>query len=86
MSTALIMFMLPYLTGLKRLLIPVLSPVGALMGHMGAGWPMYNIINSDAPAWAMQLSGVAAIFLSVLVWWFSALLIMASKKHELVGQ
>jgi len=84
MSTALIMFLLPHLLGSKRLLIPVLGPVGALMGHMGAGWPMYNLTNSDAPGWVMQLSGVAAIALSVLVWWFAALLIMASARKALL--
>jgi hypothetical protein len=80
MSTALIMFLLPHLAGFKRLLIPVLGPVGAFMGHMGAGWPMYNVINSAAPWWAMQLSGVAAILLSVVVWWFAALLIMVAAQ------
>jgi len=80
MSAALIMFLLPLLSGIKRLLIPALGPVGAYMGHMGAGWPMYNVTNSDAPAWAMQLSGVAAIGLSVVLWWFAALLIMASER------
>lgn len=82
MSIGLIVFLLPFLTGIKRLLIPVLGPVGALMGHMGAGWPMYNIINSDASPLVMQLSGVAAIVLSVLVWWTASLLIMTKVNME----
>ncbi len=73
---ALIIFLLPYLTGVKRVLIPVLSPVGAYMGHMGAGWPMYNIMNSGASPLVMQLSGVAAILLAVFIWWLAVLLIM----------
>jgi len=82
MSAALIMFLLPHLSGFRRLLIPVLGPVGAYMGHMGAGWPMYNVINSDAPAWAMQCSGVAAIGLSELVWWVAGLMMMAGAAQK----
>lgn len=82
MAAGLIMFLLPYLSGFRRLLIPVLGPVGAFMGHMGAGWPMYNVMNSDAPAWVMQGSGVAAIGLSVLIWWVAGLLMMAGAERK----
>jgi len=62
MSTALIMFMKLYFVGMKQLLIPVSDPIGALIGHMGARRPMYNVIKSDVAIWAIQLSGALAIY------------------------
>lgn len=75
MGAALIHVTLPYLRGLKQLLVLVLAPVGALMGHMGAGWPMYTVMNlPNAPVWLVEASGVATVALVFLIVWICSLL------------
>lgn len=69
MGAALIHLLLPQLTGIKQLLVLVLAPMGALMGHMGAGWPMYNVMNTHAPGWMIEASGVMVILQVFLIVW-----------------
>lgn len=75
MGAALIHVTLPYLRGWKQSLVLILGAVGAFMGHMGAGWPMYTVMNlPDAPAWLVEASGVATIALALLIVWICTLL------------
>ncbi|MDB5972344.1 MAG: hypothetical protein JWQ90_4794 [Hydrocarboniphaga sp.] len=75
MGATLMHVTLPYLKGLKQLLIVVLGPVGALMGHMGAGFPMYNAMNTDWPHWVIELSGVASVLIAILLIWICTILL-----------
>lgn len=74
MGIALICLMLPVLTGWRQILILVLGPTGSVMGHLGSGWPIYNIMNSTAAEnfWILQLSGLLTISLTLMVVWVSA--------------
>lgn len=74
MGIALICLMLPVLTGWRQIFILVLGPMGAVMGHLGSGWPIYNIMNSSAAEnfWVLQLSGVLTIGLTLMIVWISA--------------
>lgn len=74
MGIALIYFMLPQLTGWRQILILVLGPMGAVMGHLGSGWPIYNIMNSTAAenVWLLQLSGLLTVGLTFMIVWISA--------------
>lgn len=76
-GAALMCLLLPYLKGWKQLLIIPLGPIGALMGHLGSGWPMYSIINSSAAQsnLLVQLSGVAAIACSLIIMWICVIII-----------
>lgn len=75
-SATVIFVALPYLKNrLSQLSILLLAPVGAYMGHMGAGFPMYNAMNSTLPTWAIELSGALSIALAlVLIWLCSVVL------------
>ena len=75
-GAALMCLLLPYLTGWKQLLIIPLGPVGALMGHLGSGWPMYSIINSSAHSsdLLVQLSGIATVAMAIMVMWLSVVI------------
>lgn len=66
---ALIKFLYPILKGWKQLLVLVLSPMGAVMGHLGVGFPFYSIANSSASAnpLLVQLSGLLSLGLALLV-------------------
>jgi len=75
MSYTLMVIALPHLRGVSRLLLPPLAVSGAFMGHMGAGFPMYNAINSDAPHWLMQISGVASIVMALIIVWLCTILL-----------
>jgi hypothetical protein len=64
-----IKFLFPILIGWKQWLIIVLSPMFAIMGHLGAGFPFYLVNNSAASSnrGLMDLSGVASILMSLLL-------------------
>jgi hypothetical protein len=59
----------PVLTGWKQPLVVVLSPLGAYVGHFGAGFPYYTVVNSAASQnqWLVELSGIACLLLSLLL-------------------
>lgn len=71
MVSATVMFVaLPYLRNpLSQSLLLLLAPAGAYMGHMGAGFPMYNAMNSTLPNWAIEISGALSIFLALVIIW-----------------
>lgn len=75
-STTLMFVVLPYLRNfVSQLSLLVLAPIGAYMGHMGAGFPMYNAMNSTLPHWAIEISGALSILFSlVLIWVCSVVL------------
>lgn len=58
---------LPVCTGWRQWLIVPLSPMGAIMGHVGSGFPFYIAANSGGPQWLVELGGVASFALAVLV-------------------
>lgn len=74
-SGTLMLIALPHLKGLAQLLLIPLAVAGAYMGHMGAGFPMYNMMNTALPGWAIQLSGVASVAMALLIVWISALVL-----------
>jgi hypothetical protein len=68
-STALMLVALPHLKGVALLLLVPLAVSGAYMGHLGAGFPMYNAMNADVPGWLLQLSGAASIAMALMLVW-----------------
>ena len=70
----LIMFLLPELRGIKQALVLVLAPMGAFMGHLGAGFPFYNAINADVSPLVMNLSALFSIGLCLVAWWIASIL------------
>ncbi len=74
-STTLMFVALPHLKGIAQLLLIPLAVAGAYMGHMGAGFPMYNAMNTDWPSWAMELSGVVTVGLALLIIWICSLVL-----------
>jgi hypothetical protein len=75
LGVSLVVFLRPYLTGAKQLLVVLLCPVGTLMGHFGAGFPWYNVINSGASPLMMDLSVLASVGLAVMIWWIASILV-----------
>ena len=67
MALTLIKLFHPILRGWKALLVIPLSAMGAQMGHFGAGFPYYNAVNSAAPIWLIELSGLASVGLALLI-------------------
>lgn len=68
-SLALIKFLYPLLKGWKQLLVIALSPLGAVMGHLGPDFPISSIYNSSASAnpLLVQLSGLLSVALALLL-------------------
>lgn len=75
MGATLMAVTLPYLKGIKQLLIIPMGPMGALMGHMGAGFPMYNAMNTDWPHWAIEISGAMSVALAIMIFWICTILL-----------
>lgn len=58
----------PHLKGFKLLLIPLLLPMGQLMGYVAVGLPSFVVINTAGlPNWIVQAGGVATWLLGYLV-------------------
>lgn len=82
-SATLIFIALPYLKSLpSQLLILLLAPTGAYMGHMGAGFPMYNAMNSTLPHWAIEISGALSIFLALLIIWLCSVVLERMQQQQ----
>jgi hypothetical protein len=75
-STTLMFIALPHLKGLAQLLLVPLAIAGAYMGHMGAGFPMYNAMNTSLPAWAIELSGIASVGMALIIIWLCSLVLV----------
>jgi hypothetical protein len=82
-SATVIFVALPYLKSLpSQLMILLLAPVGAYMGHMGAGFPMYNAMNSTLPTWAIELSGALSIFLALVIIWLCSVVLQSVQNQR----
>jgi hypothetical protein len=77
-ASAVVMFVaLPYLKNTaSQLALLLLAPMGAYMGHMGAGFPMYNAMNSTWPAWAIEVGGALSIVLALVIIWLSSVVLL----------
>lgn len=80
MALTLIKLFYPILTGWKQLLVIPLSAMGAQMGHFGAGFPYYNAVNSAAPVWLIELSGLASVALALLIAFMCSRLLSADTR------
>jgi hypothetical protein len=63
----LIKVFLPACHGWKQALVVPLSPMGAIMGHVGTGFPFYIAANAGVSQWLVDSSGAASIGLALLV-------------------
>ena len=82
-SATVIFVALPYLKTLpSQLLILLLAPAGAYMGHMGAGFPMYNAMNSTLPHWVIEVSGALSIFLALVIIWLCSVVLQSAQKRN----
>lgn len=63
----LIKLYLPKLSGWRQILVIPLSPVGAIMGHLGTGFPFYIASNSKAEQWLVDVAGIASLGLVLLI-------------------
>lgn len=80
MALTLIKLFYPILRGWKQLLVIPLSAMGAQMGHFGAGFPYYNAVNSAAPIWLIELSGLASVALALLIAFMCSRLLSADTR------
>jgi hypothetical protein len=83
-AVTLMLFALPHLKGVAKILLIPLAISGAFMGHMGAGFPMYNAMNSNLPIWAIELSGVASVAMAMLLIWLSSLVLLGLQERQLL--
>jgi hypothetical protein len=74
-SATLMLLSAPYLRGVAQLLLVPLAISGAFMGHMGAGFLMYNAMNADVPHWVIELSGVLTVGMALILVWICTLLL-----------
>lgn len=85
-GAALVVFLLPHLQGIRQALVVLICPVATLMGHFGAGFPWYNMINSSATPGMMTAATLLSMALAVLVWWISSILATApTRRIETAG-
>jgi hypothetical protein len=74
LGASLVVFLLPHLTGIRQALVILICPVATLMGHFGAGFPWYNLINSSASPMMMNAAALLSMALAVMIWWISSIL------------
>jgi hypothetical protein len=84
-SATLMFIVLPYLKGAAQLLLVPLAVSGAFMGHMGAGFPMYNAMNADLPHWVIELAGASSVGMALVIVWVCSLLLTRPFVPDLVG-
>jgi hypothetical protein len=81
-STTLMLLALPRLKSVAQLLLIPLAIAGACMGHFGAGFPMYNAMNSTLPAWAIELSGAASVALALMIVWLCSVTLLDLQERR----
>lgn len=81
-STTLMFIALPHLKGIAQLLLVPLAVAGAYMGHMGAGFPMYNAMNASLPSWAIELSGIASVGMALVIVWICSLVLIQAVAYK----
>jgi hypothetical protein len=74
-SATLMLVALPYLKGAAQLLLVPLAASGAYMGHMGAGFPMYNAMNANVPHWVIDLAGAISIGMAMAIIWICTIVL-----------
>lgn len=84
MVSATVMFIaLPHLkNAVSQLALLLLAPMGAYMGHMGAGFPMYNAMNTGWPTWVMEISGALSIALALVSIWLCSLVLLRFQSKD----
>lgn len=80
-STTLMFIALPHLKGLAQLLLVPLAAAGAHMGHLGAGYPMFNAMNSTLPHWAIELAGLASVGMALVIVWLCTLVLVPARDR-----
>jgi hypothetical protein len=61
MPLTLIKLAYPLLHGARQILVVPLIAMGAQMGHFGCGFVLYNVANSAAPAWLVEVAGLLSV-------------------------
>ena len=86
LGVTLVYLLLPSLVGWRQVLIVVLCPMAALMGHLGSGWPMYSVMNSSVSSsdLLLQASGLLSVGLAIVVVWMSTQIL--SRPHQGAGK
>ncbi|SCW78045.1 hypothetical protein SAMN02927924_02853 [Sphingobium faniae] len=79
-GASLIAFLLPQLTGVRQLLVPVLTTMGTLMGHFGTNFILFNVMNASVSRTVMEAGGVATILLAMIMWWIASQLATANVR------
>lgn len=72
---ALLMLLVPLLSGLWRLLLVFLPGSVLAATYAFSGWPSYVVLHSSAPAWASWLAGGITLVLCGAIIWFVATLV-----------
>lgn len=65
----LVYLLAPYLKGPRVLLVPPIILMGVAAAYWGAGWPMFNVLNVEAPTWVVIPASFSSIGLSFLIVW-----------------
>jgi hypothetical protein len=76
----------PVLKGWKQILVVPLSPVGAIMGHVGCGFPFYLAANSSANQLVVDLAGLLSIAFALGLIYVCSRLLSARTDHLLVAE
>lgn len=76
--------MLPRLKGVMLLIVPILSPMGAIAAHLGGMFPYYFIRNSPLgtdPIW-IEASGVVSLITTMLIAQLAIASLQAGRAEE----
>jgi hypothetical protein len=78
----LIKVFLPACTGWKQWLVVPLSPMGAIMGHVGTGFPFYIAANAEVSQWLVELAGCVSVALGLLAVSVCARVLASAKEMQ----
>ena len=66
-SVTLIKVFYPVLKGWRASLAILLVPAGGFMGHFGAGFLVYNVVNSSSPQWLVEMCALLSVFTALII-------------------
>ena len=66
-SVTLVKICYPLLQGWKAALVIILVPAGGFMGHFGAGFFIYNVVNSGSPQWLVEVCALLSVFTALVI-------------------
>jgi hypothetical protein len=70
MAAGTLVFLLaPYLRGPRVLLTAPIVVMGVCAAYWGAGWPMFTVLNIEAPTWMVLPASALSIAFSFLIVW-----------------